>query len=311
MKALSGWRRLMVQGVMDISTVAHLTGLRPVTIRSWERRYGVVVPRRDTAGRRAYSDGDVERLCLLAMLVRRGRRIGSIVSLDLEALHREVGRFGSPAHGPGLDLLPRHVIEAVKGYDIPACTAMIGNAIVALGPLEAVEQVLSPLMRLVGEEWARGRIDLPQEHAITGVVTGLLMSSLGQLQHVARADRLVIATLGGDAHELGCLFAAYVAASRGVRCINLGSGVPTEALIAAVRESRARAVALSLVQRRPGTRVALDRVCEAFAGSMPIWLGGEAAMALHHEGNLPAACPAPMSMRDFARALDRWVSEGG
>ena len=296
---------------MDISTVAHLTGLRPVTIRSWERRYGVVAPRRDTAGRRAYSDSDVERLCLLAMLVRRGRRIGSIASLDLDALRREASRFGHLAHGPALDMLPRHIVEAVKVYDIPACTAMIGNAIVALDPLEAVEHVLSPLMRLIGEEWQSGRLHAAQEHAMTGVVTGLLMSSLGQLQKIGRADRLVIATPGVDTHELGCLFAAYVAASRGVRCIYLGAGVPTEALVAAVRESRARAVALSLVQRGPDTVDALEHLCRAVAGEMPIWLGGEAAMALHRDGALPEACPPPISMPAFARALDRWVSEGG
>ena len=42
-----------------ISTVSALTGVNPVTLRAWERRYGLVTPHRTSKGHRLYTEADV------------------------------------------------------------------------------------------------------------------------------------------------------------------------------------------------------------------------------------------------------------
>jgi DNA-binding transcriptional MerR regulator len=59
-------------GLFPIRVVAQLTGINPVTIRAWERRYGLVRPSRTPGGHRLYSQVDVERLRAAARLVSRG-----------------------------------------------------------------------------------------------------------------------------------------------------------------------------------------------------------------------------------------------
>lgn len=66
------WRDAGSGGLFPIRVVAQLTGINPVTIRAWERRYGLVRPSRTPGGHRLYSQVDVERLRAASRLVSRG-----------------------------------------------------------------------------------------------------------------------------------------------------------------------------------------------------------------------------------------------
>lgn len=75
----------------SIGSVSHATGVPTETLRTWERRYGVVEPARDDRGRRVYAWVDVERLRVIAQLVHDGARVSDLAKLDLEALQRYRG----------------------------------------------------------------------------------------------------------------------------------------------------------------------------------------------------------------------------
>ena len=59
-----------------IGTVARLTGLKPDTLRVWERRYGLGASYKSASGRRQYTQADLEHLQLISALVGDGARIG-------------------------------------------------------------------------------------------------------------------------------------------------------------------------------------------------------------------------------------------
>jgi len=80
-----------------IGTVARLTGLKPDTLRVWERRYGLGASHKSDTGRRQYTQSDLEHLQLVAALVNDGARIGEIASSErktLEMLLRQRGVRG-------------------------------------------------------------------------------------------------------------------------------------------------------------------------------------------------------------------------
>lgn len=47
--------------LFPIREVSRLTGVNPVTLRAWERRYGLIQPARTESGHRLYSMTDIER----------------------------------------------------------------------------------------------------------------------------------------------------------------------------------------------------------------------------------------------------------
>jgi len=69
-----------------IGTVARLTGLKPDTLRVWERRYGLGASHKSLTGRRQYTQSDLEHLQIVARLVRDGVRIGEIASVERKTL---------------------------------------------------------------------------------------------------------------------------------------------------------------------------------------------------------------------------------
>lgn len=69
-----------------IGTIARLTGLKPDTLRVWERRYGLGASHKSASGRRQYTQADLEHLQLIAALVNAGARIGEIASAERKTL---------------------------------------------------------------------------------------------------------------------------------------------------------------------------------------------------------------------------------
>ena len=66
------------QGYFPISTVSTMTGVNPVTLRAWERRYGLIKPTRTDSGHRLYSDEDVELIKLILQLIDEGIAISRV-----------------------------------------------------------------------------------------------------------------------------------------------------------------------------------------------------------------------------------------
>ncbi len=73
-----------------IGTVARLTGLKPDTLRVWERRYSLGASYKSPTGRRQYTQTDLDHLQLVAALVQSGARIGEIASSERKTLERLV-----------------------------------------------------------------------------------------------------------------------------------------------------------------------------------------------------------------------------
>ena len=69
-----------------IGTIARLTGLKPDTLRVWERRYGLGASHKSDTGRRQYTQSDLEHLQLISALVADGARIGEIASAERKTL---------------------------------------------------------------------------------------------------------------------------------------------------------------------------------------------------------------------------------
>ena len=72
--------------MFTIKAVSQATGVSIETLRAWERRYRVVVPRRDPNGRRSYDPRDVIRLRKLREATERGHPISKLARVSDEEL---------------------------------------------------------------------------------------------------------------------------------------------------------------------------------------------------------------------------------
>ncbi len=80
-------------GLYPIRTVSRLTGVPPVTLRAWERRYRLLTPTRTEKGHRLYTEADIERVRQVLALMDRGNpashcREASLRPAQLWPIHR-------------------------------------------------------------------------------------------------------------------------------------------------------------------------------------------------------------------------------
>src|SRR4051794_4451010 len=71
----------------NIQAVAAATGVPSITLRSWERRYGIPEPKRDPKGYRLYSERDIAVTRWLKDRVKQGIGISRAVNM-LRVLER-------------------------------------------------------------------------------------------------------------------------------------------------------------------------------------------------------------------------------
>ncbi len=237
----------------SIQSVAEKTGLTPDVIRIWERRYQAVAPDRTAANQRLYSDADIERLALLKRVTDGGRRISNVANLSDDELRRMAGQqlpanSTRPAVSSHEDLHGRHeqALEAILELDPLALEHLLQRTLMDLGSVAFMTQFVAPLLVTVGERWRSGAVRTCQEH----FTSAHLRSFLGRIMLSANTDplgpRIVVATLPGQAHELGATMAAVTAAQSGWNVIYLGASVPVEEIAFTADCKDARAVAISL-----------------------------------------------------------------
>jgi len=270
-----------VETTYPLRAVVRLTGLSPDVLRAWERRHGVVTPTRTPGGTRRYSADDLERLRLLKAAVEAGHRIGKIADWGLDELRQRTAN-----EVPG-DHRLAEIIEAVDRLDELTAQRLLSVQLSVLGSAGFAREVALPLVREVGVRWAEGRLGIASEHLATGILRSQLGAALHPTAASIRGPRILFATPSGERHELGLLMAALTALGAGARPLFLGIEIPVEDLLAAVEQSDARAVAVSIVTLPPEQAA---RTLAALRGGLDeevaLWVGGSGAGGFE----LPEGC---------------------
>lgn len=65
----------------SITEISQLTGINSITLRAWQRRYGLLKPQRNSKGHRIYNEQDLQRIQHIQQWLARGIAIGKIKDL--------------------------------------------------------------------------------------------------------------------------------------------------------------------------------------------------------------------------------------
>jgi len=172
---------------------------------------------------------------------------------------------------------------------------------------EVYLDVIGPAMVSIGERWARGEIDIAEEH-LASVIVSRLLGRLGP--RFARAGRtrgaVVLGAAPGDAHGLPVSLLADLVVGDGFEVIDLGADVPAESFVHAARQA-ARLVAVGIAMTCPDLDAAVaatvDTLHDAIPG-IPVILGGSAVTSEGHADRLGADAYASSARRFVALLAD-------
>src|ERR1700761_7017295 len=155
-----------------IRTVATLTGVKAITLRAWERRYGLIRPARTRTGHRLYTHADIEQIRRVLTLLDRGIQIGRVS----EALKSEEVAV-KPGKGPWDSHLKR-MAGAIARFDEEELDA-IYDEILAIHSIERVTaELLLPALVRLGERWKGHVGGIAEEHFLAAYLRSKLGARL-------------------------------------------------------------------------------------------------------------------------------------
>lgn len=65
----------------SIGDVAERCGINPVTLRAWQRRYGLLKPQRSEGGHRQFDEEDIQRIEEIKAWIKKGTPVGKVRAL--------------------------------------------------------------------------------------------------------------------------------------------------------------------------------------------------------------------------------------
>jgi len=156
------------------------------------------------------------------------------------------------------------------------------NGAVAVIPFEeAIQRILLPLQRRIGELWHQARSNTAVEHYVTKIVQQKLFSVMNQLPVNEFGPRILIACPEGETHEIGAQAVAYIAATKGCHVYYLGPNLPSSDLLSFCDRIQPDLVLLSIIETRSDEDARCQiKELEIVSAHWPVAIGGQGARAM-------------------------------
>ena len=268
-------------GLYSIGVVERDTGIGRDTLRVWERRYGFPEPVRSEKGERKYSEKQLRQLQRIRRLLDQGMRPGKLLPLGEEGLDELEASLQSE-QPVQLEQTVSELIEAIHSTDAERLESLLQRQYQQQGMQGFILDTVVPLLNTVGEFWARGKLQIFQEHFLSQQLIRFLNTEIAKLQRHARKPRVLLATLPGEEHTLGLLMVAAMLSSHGVSTINIGAEVPMDQIGHAVEQFNVDIVGITFsgAYQYKNIRPHLIELRELIADDIEIWTGGEGVRRL-------------------------------
>ena len=224
----------------NLNVVVKETGIKPDTLRAWERRYGLPDPSRTGGGHRLYSERDIATVQWLVDRQGEGLRISHAVDLWKQMIENgqdpllvkpvggtldknKIPRFEGT---PNISELKKRWVNACLRFDEISAENTVNYAF-ALYPFDTVcfDVLLSGLSE-IGDSWYQGEVSVQQEHFASSLVIRRLNALIAATPPPTRSGKILVACPPGEQHTIAPLTISLIMRRRGWVVIYLGANVP-------------------------------------------------------------------------------------
>ena len=234
---------------LGINVISTACGVRPHTIRTWEKRYQVFTPERSKGGQRLYSEVDLTKAKLIVALIEQGHTISSLARHSLQDLRSflvvnngEVSESGKMLTSVEI----RKLLQHLANFNIYLVASGMQHLRLSIGVKEFIFKIVLPVMHEIERLALKGIYSVTQEHIISTIVR----DQLGQINLANEGpnhDRFALATPEGNLHELPILIAEIICNANRVSTNYLGASHPAECLSEAVNALKCKTIVMGVI----------------------------------------------------------------
>lgn len=281
--------------IYNIKAISHLVGLLPVTLRAWERRYGLLHPTRGDQGYRLYTEYDLSTLRWITNQIETGMSISRAVS-HLNDL-REKGM--DPADGQksaladntiAIQNISSQLFNAITKFNDTAAHETLRRAFSVYSVDQVLTKVIKPTLVEIGEAWHQGKLSIAIEHYATQFFMQHLMSMLTTTMPPTHPVTIIAGGVPGEQHQIGLLMLVVMLRWRGWDIKYLGPNLSFDGLPEAVAPLHPRMFLLSATREENAREILkIGEIYDKFPDPKPILVFGGQGF---HELKIPPSIPA-------------------
>ena len=246
--------------IYNLKVVVAETGIKPDTLRAWERRYGLPQPQRTAGKHRLYSQYDLEIIKWLMLRQSEGLSISRAVKLwqqlendgknPLTVYDKEVDAVTavSPIIGSRIEELRQSWLNAVHQFDETAAENVLTQAFAIYPPEMVCLQVLMRGLSTLGNQWYEGTTTAQQEHFASALAMRRLHTLVAAAPPPTRQERIIVACPPQEDHVFAPLLIFLMLRYRGWDVVYLGANVPRERLESTLETIRPDLILLTAQQ---------------------------------------------------------------
>lgn len=239
-----------------VRDVERLLRIKATTLRAWERRYGVIQPRRLPNGYRMYSDTDV---ALLAR-VKQAVDSGVPVRLAFEALRAASSATpAGPARSSRASRSPRAngtvtsmdagrsslLFRALVDGLTSQARSLLDRLFAVYGIEPTLFEILTPMLAEIAAASREGAVTDYQAHSAHQTVRERLLAMVHTLSGSEKGPAVALGCVPGEFQEIDVLMLRIALVRRGTTTLYVGANPPAKSLRDLLRDKRPAALALS------------------------------------------------------------------
>ncbi|RLU10628.1 helix-turn-helix-type transcriptional regulator [Pseudomonas prosekii] len=141
------FKKALDEGWLPIREVARQTGVNAITLRAWERRYGLIVPQRTPKGHRLFSAEHVQRILTILTWLNRGVAVSQVKQL------LDTPQAFTESVENDWQLLRQTLLQAVTELAERTLDDTVNQAMALYPPRTLCEQLLMPLLTELEQRW--------------------------------------------------------------------------------------------------------------------------------------------------------------
>jgi MerR family transcriptional regulator, light-induced transcriptional regulator len=214
----------------SIRDIENLTGIKAHTLRIWEQRYQLFIPKRRESKHRFYDNDDLKYILRIAYLYNNGYKISQIAGLSEDQVKKMALEYRPDEDN--LEIFINQLTEAAIDLDQVRFDKILHTLVLHTGFEKSIVNVLFPLLKRIGLLWLTGNVIPAQEHFASALIIKKMLVAIDGLERPPdNGDRKVLLfTPVGELHEIPLLFMHYMLKKNGVPHVYLGKNVSMDML---------------------------------------------------------------------------------
>lgn len=215
----------MEEKSLPIREVSRITGINSVTLRAWERRYGLIKPLRTHKGHRLYSGGDVDLIRKIQQWLARGLAISKVSEL-LDGDTAESAVMGDDVW----ENLKQRALILLSDLNPNKIDHFFGQVLADYPPALVADYLISPLLAAFTQPAFGNSV---KKNLLENRLIEMLLSLSHRQRSQGQDQSVAIAQLAGDVDVLRNVLLQHSLVMNQIKSEQLGCVAPDELIWAA------------------------------------------------------------------------------